>query len=187
MGSRQRRDDEDDRPIRARKTRRGRSAKNRSALPLILGILGVVILFCGGIGALVYFVAIAPKVNMARRIEEDIKKEEAESKVSKTKLNQLRGGMTRAQVEAVMGPGKVADWGDVLGGTGNFQQMEEIEPRWQSARERKLVYVWQDYSDRILVAYSKDPGGTVVGILASIDRSKTYTEAVRLPAAPGGR
>jgi len=104
------------------------------------------------------------------------KKAEAEGKVTKTKLNQLRAGMTNPQVEAVMGPGRVAEWADVVSGAGAHDNAHDIEQRWHPARERKLVYAWDEYSDRILV-----------GILANIDTSRNYTEAVRLNPAPGGR
>ncbi len=182
MAPRRRREKDDGVPIRTRNQRGG----NASALPWILAILGAVVLFCGGTGAVVFFVAIGPKLDMARRVKRDNEKQEAEGKVTKTKLNQLRAGMTKSQVEAVMGQGMLAGNFDITGGTGNFHNMDEMEPRWQAARERKLVYFWREYTDRILVAYSHDPnaGGTVVGLIGSIDQSKTYAEPVRLPSLP---
>ena len=184
-------DDENDRPRRRTRRKddgvpvrsRRSSGKNRSALPLILGLIGGVILFCGGIGTLGYFVVLAPRLDVAGRADRDNKKQEAEGKVTRTKLNQLHAGMNKAQVEAVMGPGRLADHGSVFFATGQSNDPHEAALRWQSARERNLVYLWEEYTDRILVAYSKDPGGTVVGILGSIDTTRTYAEPVRLNVA----
>lgn len=178
-----RRDDDDDRPIRRRTARR---KSQGSSLPWVLGLLGGVLLFCGGGGALVYVVAIAPRLNVAQRAARDNKAAEADAKVSLTKLNQLRAGMTKAEVEAVMGPGRPAEHSDVFFATGAFDNQREIELRWQPARELGRVYVWDEYTDRILVAFSKDPnaGGTAVGILGSIDRTRSYSESVTLPGPP---
>lgn len=94
MAARRRSEEDDGVPVRSRRGRK----KSIGALPVILIVLVGFILFCGGFAALIYFVVIGPKVDMARRVERDIKQEEAEAKVSKSKLNQLRAGMTRAQV-----------------------------------------------------------------------------------------
>lgn len=169
----------DDRPRR----RKARRKETGSATPWVLGILAAVLLGCGGFAALIFFVVIAPKMEMARRVDQDNKEYEANAKVSKTKLNQLRAGMTKTEVEAILGPGRLAEWPDVMGTTGAFHNMEEMDKRWHPAREQKRVYVWDEYSDRILVGFSKDPnaGGTVVGIAGKIDTSRTYIETVRLP------
>ncbi len=177
---------DDDRPIRRRTARR---KSQGSSLPWVLGILGGVLLFCGGGGALVYVMAIAPKLDVAQRAARDNKAAEVDAKVSQTKLNQLRAGMTKAEVEAVLGPGRPAEHADVFFATGAFDNQREIELRWQPAREQGRVHVWDEYTDRILVAFSKDPnaGGTAVGILGSIDRTRTYSESVPLPGPPGRR
>jgi hypothetical protein len=183
--SRRRYDDDDDRPIRRRRRVRPRSSSGSTAV--VLAILGTVLLVCGGAAGGVYLLFLHPKVAMRQQIAADIRKEEATARVSKTKLDQLRAGMTRTQVEAVLGPGRLAEWADVVGSTGAFDDAHEKGLRWHAAREQQRVYVWDEYTDRILVAYSADPnaGGTVVGLLAVIDRTRTYTEPVFLPAGGG--
>jgi hypothetical protein len=179
--------DDDDRPVRRRRRARPKPQGNTGLI--VLAVVGGILLLCGGAGVGGYFMFLHPKVALQQQIADDIKNEEANARVSKTKLDQLRAGMTKAQVEAVMGSGRVAEWADVVSVTGAFDDAHDKELRWQPAREQKRVYVWDEFTDRILVAYSTDPnnGGTVVGLLAVIDRTRTYTEPVFLPGAGGRR
>jgi hypothetical protein len=176
---------DDDRPIR----RRTRRAKPGSALPWVLAAVGGLVLVCGGVGVLLFFTAFWPKFDVARRAAQDNRQAEAVAKVSRIKLNQLRAGMTKAEVEAVLGPGRVADNSDVFFAAGRFDDGGDTERRWKGATELGRVSIWDEGTDRILVAFSHDPnaGGAVVGILGSIDSTRTFSEPVRLAAPPPRR
>lgn len=101
--------------------------------------------------------------------------------VTPTNLAKLRGGMTLAQIEAVLGKGFPAQDADIQVVTEFLPNSDDAKARWKVKQEAKLVYCWASSDDWLLVAFSSDPkaGGTAVGIGANI--GDKVTEPVKLP------
>lgn len=182
---RRRDDDDDDDDDRPRGRGRSQPKKGGSGLLLVLGIIGGVLLLCGGGIAAVWFGFLAPAAERVRKAAEaraEERRQEEMAGVTPAKLNQLRAGMTKAEVEAVMGPGRVAAQSDIFFVGARFPDQREFEQRWNPVTNQGRVYIWEHFLDRIIVAYSRDPsaGGTVVGIAGAIDTTRTYSEPARL-------
>jgi hypothetical protein len=84
---------------------------------------------------------------------------ETNDKVTHANFKRLKEGMTRAQVEEVLGPGKEATRGDVEKIYKEYppQDFKYEMDNWGPRIDQKYVYRWQNGSDMIFVAYDKPP------------------------------
>jgi hypothetical protein len=97
-------------------------------------------------------------------------------------MNKIRVGMTLAQVEAVLGPGKEATDTDMVRPTNGVASNRN----WSAKQVEKGVYAWGSLTNMIQVAFSAPPanGGTVVGVRGIF--GKDNSEPVKLPSPTGG-
>lgn len=173
-------EDDDDRPRRP-------PARQRevSLLPWVIVFLTAVALVCGGLGVLFIGGWLVPKLAPSTTAPVV----EPNTSVTDENVSRLRAGMTLAQVEQVLGPGRPAQPLDVTYALDGLQTDLLTHNRWSVARQMDLVYAWEERTDRILVGFDTLPtqGGKLTGVVVSIDRTRTYSEPIRLPNPPGVR
>ncbi len=182
--SKRRRGDDDDEP-----------KKKSKALPIILGVVGGLLLLCGGGCAGVWFGVIVPAAEKARarnserqaeldEWEKNLNPQAGGAELSAAKLGQIRPGMTVQQVESVLGRGTPADNSAVVLATAGAPFELGASKRWSAKQQLGHVSSWDVFPNRVLVAFTADPkaGGTVEGVGASLRNS--WSEPIPL-AGPG--
>lgn len=196
--------DDEERPRGKRRRREDDDApKKKSALPLILGILGGVVLVCGGGCAGVWFGVIAPAAERARARNNEWQAElddlerkmntpapkPAPGEVSRTSAVQLRTGMTQREVDEILGgpgtAGHKATTDEVTGAVPGRNQ--NVTDRWHAATREGRVFVWTKGRDKLMVAYNTQPGaagGTVLGVLGLFDGVATEFLPLTGPVNP---
>jgi len=199
-----RRQDDDDEERPKKKRRRDDDGddkpKKKSALPLVLGILGGVVVLCGGGCAGVWFGVIAPAAEKARKLndekqaeldrwEKELNKPQAsggldpnapgDRKYTQQDMNRVQAGMTQAQVEGLLGKSRLPDDFDMLRAFNG----PDSEKAWGNKRKEKCVLVWGSLSNLILVAFTTPPanGGTVLGVLGVFGVERI--EPIKLPGS----
>jgi predicted Zn finger-like uncharacterized protein len=188
-------EEKDDQPMRGRgededapKRRRRRSddddepKKKSNALPIVLGIVGGVLLLCGGGCAGVYFFVLKPAGESFASTLNSIASAAKQEREFEDKFQQVKGGMTKEQVEDLLGPNHTKaqehDVGRVASGLPDWPQAGE---RWKPKVKLGHVLMWEKSGDGVLVAFSADPNaaGTVVGAVGNV--GVRTTEPVKLP------
>ena len=192
-----RRQDDDDAPKRKRRRddEDDDRPKKKGALPLILGIVGGIMLVCGGGCAGVWYGMIEPAAKkrkeendkLAAELERLGKGDQSpvgERGVSSINLNRVTSGMTLAQVEDVLGTGRKAAEFDATLTVGGLSDPAQHKIDWEMKAKAGHVQLWEKAPDRIVVAFSADPsgGGTVVAVAGTI--GGRASEPVKLPASP---
>lgn len=195
--SRKRGDDADDDKPRSRRRRDDddEPKKKSKTLPIILGIVGGLLLLCGGGCAGVYFGVIVPAAEKAKKLNDEKQAELNEwekklnpqaggAELSATKLGQVRTGMTLQQVESVLGTGIPADNSAVVLATAQSPFELGASKRWSAKQRLGHVYSWDVFPNRVVVAFTADPkaGGTVEGVGGTFREG--WSEPITL-AGPG--
>lgn len=179
--------------------RGGAGPKKASALPRVLRLLAALVVLGGG-GAVVWLVVNTPKqakvtptsaaVPSTEQQPPPTTEEEAHPPTggpTATALAKLRGGMTHAEVEAILGKGqRAASEIDVAAAVSAVPDGEDAADRWNGKMKLGHVWVWNKGFDAIGVAYSADPdaGGRVVGLVGTFGRSGSEPLKLPDPATP---
>ena len=139
---RRRDDDDDDRP-------RERPAKGKSNTPMILGIVGLFLLTCCGSGAygIYYFVSkVKEKADEVREWAEN-----TNIRVHRQNYDSLKEGMTPADVEGILGPGKLASAEQT---TAAFPEMNRARAGdWSKLASEGRVVIWRNGKDHLLCGF----------------------------------
>jgi hypothetical protein len=135
-------DDDDDRP-------RERPAKGKSNTPIILAILGFMLLACcGGAGYGIYYVT-----NKVKEKAEEVREwaENTNLRVNRQNYESLKEGMTPAEVEIILGPGKLASAEQT---TAAFPEMNRARAGdWSKLASEGRVVIWRNGKDHILCGF----------------------------------
>jgi predicted Zn finger-like uncharacterized protein len=187
-------EEEDDRGSRQGAGKGERRPAKKSALPLILGIVGAcLLLVCGGVGYGAYWLYSRGKQavqqvgkNFEKQAEEAKKaqeKREAEKRaaekndrVTRANYDKLRPAMTRAEVEELLGPGQPLTSPELHDLFRPADRGSETTFRWAGPVALGRVVVWKNAGDRILVAFY--PKASPTGRL----QSKSYNPWSGAPA-----
>lgn len=180
-------DDDDDRPRRQRPRdddapRRPTAKKGGNGLMIVLlAVGGVLLLGCAACGGVGYWLFSKGK---------DALQEVANARVTTENAEKLREGMTKAEVETVLGPGKPATRGDFTllesNATLTLRRIaEDHEKYWHPWADKGLVHVWRNGPHYILVAYNDPPdsGGKLKGLdyFTLKDGDNVHNERIKLP------
>jgi predicted Zn finger-like uncharacterized protein len=146
---RRRREEDDDAPAPKKKSKTG------LLIGLIAGGVGLLAVCCCGVGVGGYFVW--PMLSNSN------------PKVTKENYGLLHDGMTMAEVETVLGSGRVATPDDVRSAfQANFPNKETAVGQWTAAISRGGgVYCWRNGPKTILLSFDNSPrqGGKVRALL----------------------
>lgn len=184
MPNRRRYDDEDDRPRRRRRDdddadRPRRRPQSRTPF-LVIGILAAVVFVCSGIGGFVYFAVVLKRIEAAKRAESQPPPFQTIARPRDAKLDQLRAGMTRAEVEALFGPLRPAERADMTFALNVQQNSFEAQQRWTGWFQDQRVFAWRVNNDCVLVAFGSDPPNGLIGAVASMGSTNTHAEPVKI-------
>ena len=148
-------DEEDDRPARSRRPRdvddeddRPRG-KKKSKTPLILGIVGFLLLTCclSGVYGVYWFFSKAKEV--VEKVQDDLEK--ADLRVNRANYDRLKvGTTTRAEVEQILGAGKIMSFTDLKD---VFPSDPQAVRRWTPLANRGRVLVWRSGDATVLAAF----------------------------------
>ena len=133
-------------------------------MPIILGILGGVLLLCGGGCAGVWFGVIAPAAEQARariserqaELDRELNKppptvpQPAGDVVTEANLAKLRAGMTLAEVRAILGSESKLELTNLMMSTGGLNDSTAFD-RWSAKRELGHCGRWENFPKKILV------------------------------------
>lgn len=187
-------EDEDDKPRKKGKGGGGPPKKKGSALPLILGIVGGVLLVCGGGCAGVWFLVIKPTADQVNAGITKYQQEWENANVTVANTQRVKAGMTATEVDGVFNapgrePIKMEMSAMVMSMPGDPPAVTE---KWEAALAQNRVRTWAGGKDKVAVAYSSPPsqGGKVVGVLGMFgSNTKEYVtlpeSAATPPVGPG--
>jgi hypothetical protein len=111
---------------------------------------------CGGVGGGVYYIFIQAK----QRVEkfQDELKEMSNSNVNSANYQKLKLNATKAEVEAIMGPGKVATADAInLAFSNRLGLNKKILSSLQSMAPQDRVLMWQNLGEYIFAAFTSKP------------------------------
>jgi predicted Zn finger-like uncharacterized protein len=150
---RDRDDDDDDRPRRKPRRRndddddrsRERPAKSSSGAGMVLGIVGIILLVCcGGAGGLGYYLYLQGK-----KVADAIST--INLRVNRASYDRLTEAMTPAEVESILGPGRIANADDVDGAFGEANKGRAGE--WKALAEQGRVALWRNGDEFLLCGF----------------------------------
>jgi hypothetical protein len=180
-------DDDDDKPRKKGKGGGGSPKKKGSALPLILGIVGGVILLCGGTCGGIWFFVIKPTADQVNAGITKYQQEWENANVTVANTQRVKAGMTAGEVDGIFNapgrePIKMEMSAMVMSMPGDPPAVTE---KWEAALAQNRVRTWAGGKDKVAVAYSTPPGqgGKVVGVLGMFGSSTK--EYVALPESSG--
>ena len=152
---------DDDRPVRRRRPRddgdddRPEGKKGGKGPIIIVAILcGTLLTCCGGVGYGVYWAV--------NRVKEGVRAElnPKNDKVTFANYEKVKHGMTMSEVEAILGPGKIAarekliwmsDGAELGAPTGPLTQRRS--ETWNSKIDSGRVYYWQNEADAVFLLF----------------------------------
>jgi len=145
---RRRRDDDDFDDDRPRGRERERPAKKGGA-GVLLGVVGLILLTCCGSGAfgIYYF------VNKVKEVAEKTKEwvETINPRVNRFNYENLKEAMTANEVEAILGPGRIATADDVDMAYKGSHPVRAQE--WKALAAQGRVAIWRNGDDYILCGF----------------------------------
>ncbi len=147
-------------------------------LLVVGGVLVLGCVACGGVGYWLF--------SKGRDAIHDV----ANSRVTTENAEKLREGMTKAEIEAVLGSGRTATRADFVlldsDATLTLRRIaEDHEKYWHPWADKGLVQVWRNGPHYILVAYNDPPdaGGKLKGLdyFTLKDGDNVHNERIKLP------
>ena len=181
-----RREDDDDRPKRRSKAPRDddeddeKPRKKKSNTLLFLGIGGAVLfVLCGGCG----FGIFRAMMEVGEGIDSLAEKNEL---VNSANTAKLKPGMTKPEVESILGPGRQLgeyEMRKILENSNNQSKAKEYIEDWLPWIKKGYVQVWRNRSEHVFVAYagSPDSDGTLKGLSHLLNTGNTLASSTPIP------
>jgi|GEM_PF-3297000 len=148
--SRKRRDEDDDRSAPGKK-------KGGGGVVIIAAVCGVLLLCCSGAGYAIYYLVYSVKKGAEEFVENLTPKND---KVTSANFQKLKLLMTRAEVEALLGPGKPTTSSEIqLVFAGQPPTNQMYLNVWQRKVDQGEVLIWRNREDCLLVAFHAKSAG----------------------------